>query len=72
MDDSPRFRAFAREAILDPSGWTDELGLRSAMNDYFDGRREGYRFPHAISVFRNLAWRLLLLNLWSRHYLGRT
>ena len=71
MDDSPRFRAFAREAILDPSGWTDELGLRESMTDYFDGRREGYRFPHAISVFRNLAWRLLLLNLWSRHYLGR-
>jgi asparagine synthase (glutamine-hydrolysing) len=72
MDDSPRFRAFARDVILDPAGWTDELGLRSAMTDYFEGRREGYSFPRAISVFRNLAWRLLLLNLWSRHYLGRS
>lgn len=71
MDDSPRFRTFARDVIMDHAGWTDELGLRSAMTDYFDGRREGYPFPRAISVFRNLAWRLLLLNLWSRHYLGR-
>ena len=71
MDSSYRFRAFAREVILDRSGWTDELGLRGAMTDYFDGRRQGYRFPRAISVFRNLAWRLLLLNLWSRHYLGK-
>lgn len=71
MDDSPRFRAFARSAVLDPAGWTDELGLRGAMTDYFDGRRQGYGFPRAVSVFRNLAWRLLLLNLWSRHYLGR-
>jgi asparagine synthase (glutamine-hydrolysing) len=71
MDDSPRFREFARQAILDPAGWTDELGLREAMTDFFDGRRQGYRFPRAVSVFRNLAWRLLLLNLWSRHYLNR-
>ncbi len=71
MDDSPRFREFSRQAILDPAGWVDELGLRKGMTDYFDGRRQGYRFPRAVSVFRNLAWRLLLLNLWSRHYLGR-
>ena len=72
MHDSPEFRMFAQKVILDPQGWVDELGLRGAMTDYFAGKRIGYRFPRAISIFSNLAWRLLLLNLWSRHYLGRT
>jgi asparagine synthase (glutamine-hydrolysing) len=69
MDDHPPFRAFAREVILDRQGWVDRLELRPAMEDYFDGRRRGYRFPHGLSIFSVLAWRLLLLNLWSRHYL---
>lgn len=69
MDESESFRSYARDIILSPSGWTDELGLGNAMIDYFDRGRRGYAFPHAISVFRNLAWRLLLLNLWSRWYL---
>ncbi|MEK6302308.1 MAG: asparagine synthase (glutamine-hydrolyzing) [Acidobacteriota bacterium] len=68
MDDSQKFREYARQVILDRNGWVDELGLRSAMTDYFDGRRAGYAFPRAISIFSNLAWRLLLLNLWSRRY----
>ena len=46
----------------------DRLGLRHAMTDYFEGNRTGYPFPRAISIFSNLAWRLLLLNLWSRRY----
>ncbi len=69
MDESRPFRAYAREVILDKAGWVDELGLRGAMRDYFDKGRSGYAFPRAISHFRNLAWRLLLLNLWSRSYL---
>jgi len=69
MDEIPSFRAFAREVVLDSSGWVDQLGLRPAMEDYFSGRRRGYRFPHGLSIFSILAWRLLLLNLWSRHYL---
>jgi asparagine synthase (glutamine-hydrolysing) len=68
MDESDHFRAYARRVILDRNGWVDELGLRGAMTDYFNGVRFGYAFPHAISIFSNLAWRLLLLNLWSRRY----
>jgi asparagine synthase (glutamine-hydrolysing) len=68
MDESQMFRDYARQVILDRNGWVDELGLRSAMTDYFSGRRAGYSFPRAISIFSNLAWRLLLLNLWSRRY----
>jgi asparagine synthase (glutamine-hydrolysing) len=70
MDDSQKFRGYARQIILDRNGWVDELGLRSAMTEYFDGRRAGYAFPRAISIFSNLAWRLLLLNLWSRRYVA--
>jgi len=68
MDDSQPFRDYARRVILDGDGWVDELGLRPAMTDYFTGKRQGYSFPRSISVFSNLAWRLLLLNLWSRRY----
>jgi asparagine synthase (glutamine-hydrolysing) len=70
MDESQKFRNYARQVILDRSGWVDELGLRGAMTDYFSGARSGYAFPRAISIFSNLAWRLLLLNLWSRRYVG--
>jgi len=69
MDDDPTFRRYARDIILDRNGWADELGIRNAMIDYFDRGISGYRFPSAISIFRNLAWRILLLNLWSRKYL---
>lgn len=68
MDDSQKFRDYARQVILDRNGWVDEFGLRAAMTDYFSGKRQGYSFPRAISLFNNLAWRLLLLNLWSRRY----
>jgi asparagine synthase (glutamine-hydrolysing) len=70
MDESDKFRAYARQIILDRKGWVDELGLRVAMTDYFNGKRQGYGFPRAISIFSNLAWRLLLLNLWSRRYMS--
>ncbi len=70
MDESDKFRAYAQQVILDRRGWVDELGLRKAMTDYFNSARQGYRFPHAISIFSNLAWRLLLLNLWSRRYVN--
>lgn len=68
MDESPKFRDYARQVILDRNGWVDEMGLRPAMTDYFNGKRAGYAFPRAISIFSNLAWRLLLLNLWARRY----
>lgn len=70
MDESREFRIYARDVILSREGWTDRLGLRGAMTDFFEGRRKGYAFPRAISLFSNLAWRVLLLNLWSKKYLA--
>jgi hypothetical protein len=69
MADVPGFRAFAREVILDSNGWARQLGLERAMRAYFDAGKAGYRFPHPLSIFSIVAWRLLLLTLWSRHYL---
>ena len=37
---------------------------------FFNGTRKGYAFPRAIGIFSNVAWRLLLLQLWSRKYLA--
>jgi asparagine synthase (glutamine-hydrolysing) len=70
MDESEEFRQYAGGIILSRDGWTDALGLRGAMTDFFARRRDGHRFPRAIGIFRNLAWRLLLLNLWSKKYLA--
>jgi asparagine synthase (glutamine-hydrolysing) len=72
MDDDAGFRSFAREQVLDPSSQTRRLGLDRAMRAYYEEGRSGYGFPAALSIFRNLAWRLLLLELWSRHYLAPT
>lgn len=72
LDDDPDFRAFAADLILKPGSQTEKLGLAPAMRDYLCHGRSGYAFPFALSVFRNLAWRLLLLELWSVHYLKPT
>ena len=69
MDDDPAFRAFARELILARGSQTEQAGLNEPMRAYFDNSRDGYAFPAALSIFRNLAWRLLLLELWAPHYL---
>ncbi|HRW64688.1 MAG TPA: asparagine synthase (glutamine-hydrolyzing) [Candidatus Competibacter sp.] len=68
MDESESFRCYARDIILAPGGWTEALGLDGAMRDYFLRGRNGYPFPWAISIFSNLAWRLLTLELWARVY----
>ena len=70
MDDDSRFRAFARDVVLDPAGWARPLGVRRAMEAYFQHGKKGFPFPHPISIFRIVAWRMLLLNLWSRRYLA--
>jgi asparagine synthase (glutamine-hydrolysing) len=70
MDDDAGFRAFARERVLSGDSQTRRLGLGDAMRAYYDEGRSGYPFPASLSLFRNLAWRLLLLELWSAHYLG--
>jgi asparagine synthase (glutamine-hydrolysing) len=69
MDDNPSFRQFARSRLLDSGSVTNQLGFGRAMRSYFDSGRSGSAFPASISVFSNLAWRLLLLELWSEHYL---
>jgi asparagine synthase (glutamine-hydrolysing) len=68
LDDQPAFRDFAKDVILADGGWTEALGLRPAMIEYFVNNRRGYAFPRAISIFRNVAWRLLILELWSKAY----
>lgn len=68
MDEDAAFREFARNILLDAGSITYRLGLDRAMRAYFDEGRSGYAFPRALSIFRNLAWRLLLLELWSQHY----
>lgn len=69
LDDSPPFRAFAMNVVLDPAGMTASLGLRRTMEDYFLRGRQGYRPPSGLSILSIVAWRLLMLNLWAGHYL---
>lgn len=69
LDDNPTFRSFAREVVLEENGWARFLGLERSMRAYFDRGRSGYAFPHPLSIFAIVAWRLLMLNLWSKHYL---
>ena len=70
MDDDPKFRAYARDLILAPGSQTDALGLRRAMKRYFVHGKSGDPSPLPLSIYRNLAWRLLLLELWSATYLS--
>jgi asparagine synthase (glutamine-hydrolysing) len=70
MDDDDGLRRFASEHLLDAASMTRRLGLGRAMDAYYRRGQSGYRFPAALSIFRNLAWRLLLLELWSEHYLS--
>jgi len=67
LDTDPHFRSFARAKILAPDRWVDALGLRDPMLRYFEYGEDGYSFPRAISIFRNLGWRLLMLELWSEN-----
>ena len=68
MDDDHEFRRFARERILD-GAWSEQLRVKGAMSSYFDQGLTGYAFPRSLSLFRNVAWRVLLLELWAKHYL---
>jgi asparagine synthase (glutamine-hydrolysing) len=72
MDDDREFRGWARERLLHTASQTRKLGLAGAMHKYFDAGATGERWPRAISIFPNLAWRLLLLELWSDTYLRTT
>ena len=68
LDEQPAFRTYAKDIILAKGAWTEALGLRPAMEEYFVNNRAGYAFPRGLSIFRNLAWRLLILELWSNAY----
>lgn len=68
LEEVPQFQAFARETVLASDGYAARLGLRPAMERFFAGRG-GYPFPRQLSILGHLGWRLLLLELWSRHYL---
>jgi asparagine synthase (glutamine-hydrolysing) len=68
MSDNPQFRRFARDRLLSGT-WCGKLGLAAAMRRFFDRGRLGDRFPGALSVYSNVAWRVLLLELWSGFYL---
>jgi asparagine synthase (glutamine-hydrolysing) len=67
MDDDLEFRNFARERLLD-GVWARRVGMRSAMVDYFDKGYEGHAWPRGLSILRDAAWRVLLLELWAPHY----
>jgi asparagine synthase (glutamine-hydrolysing) len=69
MDDNPAFRDFAQARLLEGQ-WGKRLGLADAMRSFFLEGREGAPFPSALSIYRNVAWRLLLLEVWAAHYLG--
>jgi asparagine synthase (glutamine-hydrolysing) len=69
MDDNPAFRDFARTRLLD-GRWSKQLGLAAPMKAFFDKGRLGDRFPGALSIYSNVAWRALLLELWAEHYLS--
>jgi asparagine synthase (glutamine-hydrolysing) len=70
ITEAPDFRRFARAHVLAPRGWADALKLRDPMQRFFDHGQAGHPFPRALSIFEHLAWRLLLLTLWSQRLLG--
>ncbi len=70
MDTDRRFRAQAREMILAEGSLTRRIGFARPMRAYFDRRRPGDPWPMPLSIHRNLAWRLLLLEHWAGHYPG--
>lgn len=70
MDESKKFREYAREKILGVGNVTEQFGLTNAMRNYFDHGRAGQSVPSGISIYSIVAWRLLLLNFWSQRYLA--
>lgn len=69
MDESPEFRAYAREKILGHGSVTAEFGLDTPMRNYFDHGRKGSAAPGGLGIYSIVAWRLLLLNVWAERIL---
>lgn len=68
IESSETFRNYASGVVLDRHGWAGELGLERAMHRFFCSDKKGNPFPGAVSIFRNLAWKILILNLWANYY----
>jgi len=56
------------DTLLSDNSLTQRLGFARPMRAYSDDGKSGVPLPRAISIFRKLAWRLLLLELWGQHY----
>ncbi len=65
MDSDASIRALARARLFADGSMTERYGLRGAMSEYLIDRKSGQRWPGALSIYRGLAWRLLLMELWS-------
>jgi asparagine synthase (glutamine-hydrolysing) len=65
MDSDTSVRALARARLFADGSMTERFGLRRAMSEYLIERKSGQRWPGAISIYRGLAWRLLLMELWA-------
>jgi asparagine synthase (glutamine-hydrolysing) len=70
MDDDAGFRAFAADRLLASGSVSRTIGYGPAMEAYLRRGVGGQVWPGALSIYRNLAWRLLLLELWAPHYLA--
>lgn len=69
MDTDSSLRALARARLFADGSMTERYGLRTAMSEYLIDRKSGQRWPGAISIYRGLAWRLLLMELWAESVL---
>jgi hypothetical protein len=69
LDGDVEFRTFAAAHLLAPGSLTRQFGYGRAMEAYLRRGESGERWPRALSIYQTLAWRLLLLELWARHFL---
>lgn len=69
LDRDASLRRFTAEHLLQRGNLTERLGLRPAMEAYLKRGIQGEPWPLPLSIYRNLAWKLLLLELWAPLYL---
>lgn len=69
LDRDASLRRFAAEILLQRGNLTERLGLRAAMEAYLKRGVQGEPWPSPFSIYRHLAWKLLLLELWAPLYL---
>ncbi len=65
----PGLSALAAELVLAPDAWAGRLGVRPLVRAFFEGRERTWaRHFRAHLAFGTLAWRLFVLELWTRAY----